>query len=67
MIDLVRSARRAPSLRERLSADFWTLLLRLEQKLTERSRSPLSEAAALDQVESALQTLAALAACRRRT
>jgi uncharacterized circularly permuted ATP-grasp superfamily protein/uncharacterized alpha-E superfamily protein len=59
---LVRSARRAAaSLRERLSADFWSLLLRLEQKLTEAVQDPLSEAAALAQVESALQTLAALA------
>ncbi len=59
---LVRSARRAAaSLRERLSADFWSLLLRLEQKLTDAVQEPLSEAAALAQVESALQTLAALA------
>jgi uncharacterized alpha-E superfamily protein len=62
VIYLVRSARRAAaSLRERLSADFWSLLLRLEQKLTDAVEEPASEAAALAQVESALQTLAALA------
>ena len=62
VIYLVRAARRvAASLRERLSADFWSLLLKLEQKLLGGIQHPPSEAAALEQVESALQTLAALA------
>ncbi|MET0271629.1 MAG: circularly permuted type 2 ATP-grasp protein [Phenylobacterium sp.] len=62
VIYLVRGARRtAASMRERLSADFWTLLVNLERELTERSQAPLSEAEALQQVESALQILAALA------
>jgi uncharacterized alpha-E superfamily protein len=58
---LVRSARRtAASMRERLSADFWTLLTELESRLQTRSPDGLSEAEALQQVESALQILAAL-------
>jgi uncharacterized circularly permuted ATP-grasp superfamily protein/uncharacterized alpha-E superfamily protein len=62
VIYLVRAARRtAASMRERLSADFWALLLNLEKELTEGAQSPLSEAEALQQVESALQILAALA------
>lgn len=62
VIYLVRAARRtAASMRERLSADFWSLLLNLENELTEGAQSPLSEAEALQQVESALQILAALA------
>jgi uncharacterized circularly permuted ATP-grasp superfamily protein/uncharacterized alpha-E superfamily protein len=62
VIYLVRGARRtAASLRERLSADFWALLLNLESELTEGAQAPLSEAEALQQVESALQILAALA------
>ncbi len=61
VIHLVRAARRtAASMRERLSADFWTLLLNLEKELIEGAQSPLSEAEALQQVESALQILAAL-------
>ena len=61
VIYLVRAARRtAASMRERLSADFWTLLSRLESELTESAQSPLSEAEALQQVENALQILAAL-------
>jgi len=61
VIHLVRAARRtAASMRERLSADFWTLLLDLESRLVEQAPDPLSEASALRQVESALQLLAAL-------
>jgi uncharacterized alpha-E superfamily protein len=61
VIDLVRSARRtASSMRERLSADFWTLLLELESRLLDGARNSLSEAEVLPQVESALQILAAL-------
>ena len=61
MIDLVRAARRtAASMRERLSADFWTLLLNLEGRLS-TAHELLSEAEALQQVETALQILAALA------
>jgi uncharacterized alpha-E superfamily protein len=62
VIDLVRSARRtAASMRERLSADFWTLLLNLENRLLAGAQSVSSEADALQQVEGALQILAALA------
>jgi uncharacterized circularly permuted ATP-grasp superfamily protein/uncharacterized alpha-E superfamily protein len=61
VIYLVRAARRtAASMRERLSADFWSLLLNLESELMEGAQQPLSEAEALQQVESALQLLAAL-------
>ena len=61
VIDLVRRARRtAASMRERLSADFWTLLLNLESRMLEGADKVLSEADALQQVESALQILAAL-------
>jgi len=61
VIDLVREARRtASSMRERLSADFWTLLLNLESRLLDGARNLLSEAEVLQQVESALQILAAL-------
>jgi len=62
VIALVRAARRtASSMRERLSADFWTLLLNLESRLLEQTPHELSEAEALQQVEAALQILAALA------
>ena len=62
VIYLVRAARlTAASMRERLSADFWTLLLNLENRLLDKpERGLLSEASALQQVESALQILAAL-------
>ncbi len=61
VIYLVRNARRtAASMRERLSADFWTLLLDLESRLTDGAQAPLSEAEALQQVEGSLQILAAL-------
>ena len=62
VVTLVRRARRtAASLRERLSADFWTLLLNLESGLTDRNLRLSSEADALQQVETALRILAALA------
>ena len=61
VIYLVRAARRtAASMRERLSADFWTLLLNLESQLADGVQDVLSEAEALQQVEDALQILAAL-------
>jgi len=62
VIYLVRGARRtASTMRERLSADFWAQLTKLEEELIAGAQSPLSEAEALQQVESALQILAALA------
>jgi len=58
---LVRAARRAASsLRERLSADFWTLLLSLETRLATPAENLISEAEALEQIEAALRLLAAL-------
>ncbi len=61
VIYLVRGARRtAASMRERLSADFWTLLLNLESRLAEGAERVSSEADALQQAEGALQLLAAL-------
>lgn len=61
VIDLVRQARRtASSMRERLSGDFWTLLLNLDGRLLDGARNLLLEAEVLQQVESALQILAAL-------
>ncbi|MDB5481570.1 MAG: hypothetical protein JWO83_2623 [Caulobacteraceae bacterium] len=61
VVTLVRRARRtAASLRERLSADFWTLLLNLESGLTDKNLRLSSEADALQQVETALRILAAL-------
>lgn len=61
VIYLVRAARRtASSMRERLTADFWTLLLNLENRLTRADDELLSEAEALHQIEAALQILAAL-------
>ncbi|WP_207790283.1 circularly permuted type 2 ATP-grasp protein [Glacieibacterium frigidum] len=61
VIYLVRAARRtAASMRERLSADFWTLLVDLETELAAAGRAPASEAEALQQTEHALQILAAL-------
>jgi uncharacterized alpha-E superfamily protein len=62
VIYLVRGARRtASTMRERLSADFWAQLTKLEEELAVGAQNPLSEAEALAQVESALQILAALA------
>ena len=61
VVYLVRASRRtASSLRERLSADFWTLLLDLESRLVEGAKDILSEAEALQHVEATLQILAAL-------
>jgi uncharacterized alpha-E superfamily protein len=61
VINLVRKARRtASSMRERLSADFWSLLVSLERGLAAPARDTSSEADALAQVERALQILAAL-------
>jgi uncharacterized circularly permuted ATP-grasp superfamily protein/uncharacterized alpha-E superfamily protein len=62
VIYLVRAARRtAASMRERLSVDFWTQLTDLEEELAQGAQNPLSEAEALQQVESALQILTSLA------
>ncbi|MGH7024669.1 MAG: circularly permuted type 2 ATP-grasp protein [Caulobacteraceae bacterium] len=58
-VNLVRKARRtASSMRERLSPDFWSLLVGLERDLA--APGTMSEADALAQVERALQSLAAL-------
>ena len=57
----MHAARRAAaSVRERLSADFWTLLLNLESRLEAAAPDMLSEADVLQEVERALQILAAL-------
>jgi uncharacterized circularly permuted ATP-grasp superfamily protein/uncharacterized alpha-E superfamily protein len=62
VIYLVRGARRtAASMRERLSVDFWAQLTDLEEELAQGAQNPLSEAEALQQVESALQILTSLA------
>jgi uncharacterized alpha-E superfamily protein len=47
-------------MRERLSADFWSLLVSLEQGLASPAREVVSEADVMAQVESALQICAAL-------
>ena len=61
VIRLVQASRRtASSMRERLSPDFWALLVNLENRLNEPAQDPLSEAGVLQQVETALQILAAL-------
>jgi uncharacterized circularly permuted ATP-grasp superfamily protein/uncharacterized alpha-E superfamily protein len=66
VISLVRSARRtASSTRERLSADFWKLLVELESRLAVEAGEPDapardSRAEVLDRVEGALSTLSAL-------
>ena len=61
VINLVRSAQRtASSMRERLSADFWALLLDLEGALANRTEEITSEAQALRQVEVVLRVVAAL-------
>ncbi len=60
-VGLARRARRAAaSLRERLSADFWSLLLELERGLTDTTAQTLTETDALARVESALRTLSGL-------
>ncbi|WP_293676023.1 circularly permuted type 2 ATP-grasp protein [uncultured Phenylobacterium sp.] len=61
VVSLVRSAQRtASSMRERLSADFWALLLDLEGTLANRTEAITSEAQALRHVEAALRVVAAL-------
>jgi uncharacterized circularly permuted ATP-grasp superfamily protein/uncharacterized alpha-E superfamily protein len=55
-----RARRAAASLRERLSADFWSLLLELERGLTDVQSKTLTETDALARVEAALRTLAGL-------
>lgn len=62
VIQNVRAAQRtASSMRERLSADFWALLLDLEAEFAGGSEALTSEAVALRQVENGLQILAGLA------
>ncbi len=59
VIAIVRSAKRTASgMRERLSADFWALLLELEADMG--ANDVASEAEAMKQVEDALQHLAGL-------
>jgi uncharacterized circularly permuted ATP-grasp superfamily protein/uncharacterized alpha-E superfamily protein len=61
VVGQVRSARRAAaSMRERLSEDFWKLLLSLEDRLKGRNGGLLNEADGLAQAEAALQDLATL-------
>lgn len=61
VVRLVGMARRAgASMRERLSADFWALLVRLESRLVDGRASVRTEVDALEQVEAALQIIAAL-------
>ncbi|WP_293475170.1 circularly permuted type 2 ATP-grasp protein [Phenylobacterium sp.] len=61
VINLVRSAKRTASgMRERLSADFWGLLVDLEADLAGGAGSIHNEAEALEQVENALRHLAGL-------
>jgi uncharacterized circularly permuted ATP-grasp superfamily protein/uncharacterized alpha-E superfamily protein len=63
VISLVRSARRtASSTRERLSADFWKLLVELESRLAIDPKGDVKDASVqvLDRVEGALSTLSAL-------
>ncbi len=62
VIYLVRKARRAAaSMRERLSVDFWALLLDLEERLAAGADEVLSEVDALQQTERALHILSGLA------
>jgi uncharacterized circularly permuted ATP-grasp superfamily protein/uncharacterized alpha-E superfamily protein len=61
VIALVRDARRtAAGMRERLSADFWSLLVDLENRLGGHGGEHPSEAGALEAAEQALQALAGL-------
>ena len=61
VIRLVQSARRtAASMRERLSEDFWKLLLNLEDRLRGKRQDVLTEADGLARAEGALQSLSAL-------
>jgi uncharacterized alpha-E superfamily protein len=61
VISLIRSARRtAASMRERLSEDFWKLLLNLESRLRDHGEERLTETEGLARAEAALQALASL-------
>jgi uncharacterized circularly permuted ATP-grasp superfamily protein/uncharacterized alpha-E superfamily protein len=61
VVSLVQAARRAASsTRERLSADFWKLLVDLESRMAGAGSAPLSQAGALERAEVALQVFAAL-------
>jgi len=61
VVGLVQAARRAASsTRERLSADFWKLLVDLESRLAGGGDGRMSEANALERAEVALQVFAAL-------
>ncbi|HEY3694155.1 circularly permuted type 2 ATP-grasp protein [Phenylobacterium sp.] len=60
-VSLVRSARRtAAGMRERLSEDFWKLLLDLETRLAGRSGDHLTEAEGLARADAGLRALATL-------
>ena len=60
-VSLVRSARRtAAGMRERLSEDFWKLLLDLEQRLSGKGADRLTEAEGIARAEAALRSLAML-------
>jgi uncharacterized alpha-E superfamily protein len=60
-LSIVGCARRSASIiRERLSLDVWQLIGRLETRLSKAGRRALSEPEALEVVERALHTLAAL-------
>ncbi len=61
VISLVRDARRAASsTRERLSADFWKLLVELESRLAFDASLGGGKTEVLDRVEGALQTISSL-------
>ncbi|MDR3511531.1 MAG: circularly permuted type 2 ATP-grasp protein [Caulobacteraceae bacterium] len=61
VIGLVQAARRAAaSTRERLSADFWKLLVDLESRLADNGPTPVTETNALERAETTLQVFAAL-------
>ena len=61
VISLVRAARRAASsTRERLSADFWRLLVELESRLAVDAPHGRGNTEVLERVEGALQTLSSL-------
>ncbi len=61
VISLILAAQRTASgMRERLSPDFWTLLGRLEEQLSENAASSTTPDDALTQTEAVLRVLAAL-------
>jgi uncharacterized circularly permuted ATP-grasp superfamily protein/uncharacterized alpha-E superfamily protein len=61
VVGLVQAARRAAaSTRERLSADFWKLLVDLESRLADGGPTLITETNALERAETALQVFAAL-------